>query len=176
MRIGSSLARRAVAALVAVAAGGALAVAAGSAAQAKGEYKYWNSSSNLLVVTGYGSTAKAYGQWRVADSSNGTRSFLDSNTWYANADNHKKYAYFETWVNSGYCIQPNYTSCSVAYYAYASAETAHSNNGNWEWLYANTDIPANASYAKAGIIRVCLDVPFRTDPCSGGASTTGTEY
>ena len=175
MRIRSMLARRLVGATAALATGCAMSLGAAAVAQAKGEYKYWNSSSNPLVVTGYGSTAKAYGQWRVADSSGGTRSFLDSNTWYSNADNHKKYATLDTYVNSGYCIQPNYTSCSVAYYWYAYDETSHSNSTSWTWLYADTDIPIEASYAKA-LVHVCLDIPLRPDPCSGGAATTGTEY
>jgi hypothetical protein len=162
-------------AAIAVAAGAVLALGAASVAEAKGEYKYWNSASNPLYVSGFGSWAKAYGQWRVADSSNGTRAFLDSYTWYNNADNHKKYAWTRTWLNSGYCAAASYLSCTASYYKGASAETPHSNRAAAEWLYASTGLSGSANYARAEV-RVCLDIPLRGDPCSGSAFTSGTAY
>lgn len=156
-------------------AGVALVVGAASAAQAKAEYHYWNSSSVPLTVSGYGSTVKTYGQWRVADSTSGTRSWFDARTSYHNADNHKKYVKFETWTSSGYCIQPSYTTCTAQFYYYAGAESRHSNVTGWEWLYGNTDLPISANSAK-GANFACLDVPWRADPCSTSAVTTGSNY
>jgi hypothetical protein len=175
MRIKTTLTRRLAGGLVALAAGAALAVGATSVAYAKGEYKYWNSSTNPLVVTGYGSWAKAYGQWRVADGSSGTRSWLDARVWYYNADNHKKYSKFETWVNAGICVAPQYTSCTAAYYYYAGAQTPHSNVAAAQWLYANTGVSPSGNYARARVW-VCLDVPLRSDPCAGPTYTAGTAY
>lgn len=144
---------------------GFLAVVASSVAHAKGEYKYWPSSGSISV-SGYGSTAWAYGQWRVADSSAGTRSWLDSYTWYVNADDHKKYAHFQTRVSTLPGGPFNY---------YAEAETSHSNQQSGQWLYANTAVSPSHSYARAHV-RVCLDIPFRTDPCSGFVITGVTSY
>lgn len=146
-----------------------------SSAFAKGEYKYWNSSSNPLVVTGYGSTARAYGQWRIADGSAGTRSYHDARMTYVNADNHTKYSKMETWTNSGICIAPQYTSCTASYYFYASAGTRHSNALGWEWLYANTGLSSSGNYARDAAY-ACLDIPWRPDPCSGPTLTSGSAY
>lgn len=174
MRIRSA-ARRIATIALAIIAGGVLAVGASSVAQAKGEYHYWNSSGNPLSVTGYGSTAKAYGQWRIADGSGGTRSFHDSYTWYSNADNHKKYSAMETWVNAGICYSPDYTSCTASYYYFAYDETSHSNVTSWEWLYADTGVSGSADYARDAAY-VCLDIPLQPDPCSGPTYTTGSDY
>jgi hypothetical protein len=162
-------------AIAGLAVGGVLAIAAGSAAQAKDEYKYWNSQSNPLVVTGYGSTVQAYGQWRVTDSAGGTMSFLDSRTWMYNADNHKKYTYFETWTSTGYCIEPQYTSCTAQFFFYAGTETPHSNTTDWQWLYASTGLPGSGNSAK-GLAWTRIDVPWRDDPISGSAITLPTNY
>lgn len=175
MRIKSTLARAIAGTVAALAVGGVLAIAAGSAAQAKDEYKYWNSSTNPLTVTGYGSTAKAYGQWRVADGADGTKAFLDSRMWLQNADNHKKYTYNETWTSTGYCIEPQYTSCSAQFYFYASSETSHSNTGDWQWLYTSTYVPSSGNSAR-GSEWACLDIPLRSDPCNGATKTLPTNY
>lgn len=153
----------------------ALSLVTAGAAEAKGEYHAWNSYGNPLVVSGYGSTAKAYGQWRIADGSGGTRSYHDARVTYSNADNHTKYSKMSTYTNSGYCIAPQYTTCSQSYYFFASASTPHSNVGGWQWLYANTGLNSTASFARDAAY-VCLDVPWRPDPCSGPTYTAGSEY
>jgi hypothetical protein len=142
-----------------------LSVAGAQLAVAKGEYKYWPSSGNLSV-SGYGSTAYARGQWRVADSSNGTRSWLDSYTSMSNADDHRKFTHFQT---------QSATSSGGPWSLYAESGTVHSNNENWEWLYANTGVNPSGSYARARV-KVCLDIPLRSDPCSGYAVTGATSY
>ena len=171
-----SVLRRVAGSVIAVAAGFAFAIGAASVAQAKWEYHDWNSAGNPLIATGYGSTVQAYGKWRIADGSNGTGSFLDSYTYLYNADNHKKYATEDTLVNAGICFAPEYTSCQQSYYEYQYTETNHSNaSGTWDWLYANTGLPATADYARAAA-KACIDVPFRTDPCAGPSYTTGSQY
>lgn len=148
---------------LAIGVGAVLAVGGASAALAKGEYKYWPSSGDISV-SAYGSTAYAHGQWRVADSSGGTRSFLDSYTTYNNADNHKKYALLQTQVGS---------SSSGPWTNWYADETAHSANTYWEWLYADTSVSGTSSWARAGV-KVCLDIPFRSDVCTNSFTYTGS--
>ncbi len=150
-------------AAVAAAVGSALAFGITSTAFAKGEYKYWPSSGNI-TVSSYGSTAYANGQWRVADSASGTRSFLDSYTTYSNGDDHKKYALLQTQVGS------KSTGPWTDWYA---AETPHSANTYWEWLYANTSVSGSSSWARAGV-KVCLDIPLRSDVCTNSFTYTGS--
>lgn len=146
-----------------------------SFAHAKGEYHFWNTSSNPLTVTGYGSTGYAYGDWRIADTSNGTRSILRSRLKYNDADNHKVYVQWETWTNAGYCAQPDYTSCDQAYYYWAMDETSHQNEESWTWHSDSTSLNPAADYARARIA-VRLDIPWRPDPISGWVLTRGSNY
>ncbi|GAB1640189.1 hypothetical protein [Krasilnikovia sp. MM14-A1259] len=164
-------------AILTVAAGAALASAAASPALAatKGTWVNWNSSSAPLTVKGYGSTAKGYGKWRVVDNSQGTRSYTSGYYWYANADNHKKYGAMVSQSNAGVCYAPQYTSCTAAYYNAGSAESTHSNVTGGQWLDFSTAAAFNGNYARAAE-QVCLDVPFRSDPCSGYTYTQGEPY
>ena len=171
----SVLLRRTTGVVLALMIGAALAVVAPSIAYAKGEYKTWNSASNPLVASGYGSKAYGYGQWRVADGSSGTRSYFDARVKYSNADNHTKYGKFTTQTNAGICVAPEYTSCTASYYSWASAATAHSNVAGYQWLYANTSLNSSGNYARA-LAYVCLDIPLRTDVCTGPTYTGVTSY
>ena len=72
----------------------------------------WMSSSNPLVVTGYGSTGEGYGTWQVSTGSNGTRFHTSVTQRIDDADNHKVWAQIENWTNAGSCFQPDYTSCT----------------------------------------------------------------
>lgn len=169
MMVGKALSRLCLGVAV-VAVGGFLAVSSGSGAFAKGEYKYWNSESNPLKVTGYGSTVYGYGQWRVTDGSGGTRSYLDARLWYSNADNHKKYADLETQTN----VTPA-GAISTSFFPYENRETPHSNVTSKTWHYANTGIHSWGDKARAAI-RLCIDIPLRSDPCSGKTLTASTNY
>ncbi|WP_433531081.1 hypothetical protein ACQPYA_02875 [Micromonospora sp. CA-263727] len=167
------------AAVLAVAFGAALAffaaIVAPAQAAPKGTWVNWNSSSSPLTVTGYGSTARGYGKWRVVDNSQGTRSYTSGYYWYSNADNHKKYGWMMTQSNSGLCVAPQYTSCSSSYYNYTSNESSHSNTTGGQWLDFSTRVDPGGSYARAQQ-KVCLDVPVRSDPCSGATLTEGVPY
>lgn len=177
MRAVRSLSRKFGVAFLSIAAGGALAFAAAAPAQAaaKGTWVNWNSSSNPLSASGYGSTAKGYGKWRVVDNSQGTRSYTSGYYWYSNADNHKKYGWMMTQSNSGICYAPEYTSCTASFYNYTSNESTHSNVTGGQWLDFSTKVDPSGSTARAQE-RVCLDVPVRSDPCSGTTYTQGEPY
>ncbi len=170
-RRGSRLARRSSGILLA----GALIVGGASAAHAKNEYLYWNSSSNQLHVAGYSSDGYAYGQWRVTDGSNGTRAYGDAKVHIVNALNHKVFSKFYTYVNAGYCAVTPYLSCTQQYYLYDDADTSHTASTTAVWVYASTAVPGTADYARAGV-EVKLDIPNHVDPASGQSYTNGTKY
>jgi len=173
MRHTKSRTRRAADGALVMLAATTLVVVAGSAAEAKNEYHYWNSDSNTLKVDGYGSHAQAYGQWRLADGSNGTRSWLDARTYYTNADNHKVYDTLTTQTNCK--STPDGTSCGT-YLNLASKETEHYNvAGSWKWLYASTEVDGISNSARAKVA-VCIDVPWQTDPCSGASYAGPSSY
>lgn len=153
----------------------ALIVGGATAAHAKNEYLYWNSSSNQLSVSGYSSTGYAYGQWRVTDGSNGTRAYGDAKVRISNALNHKVFAKFYTYVNAGYCATTPYLSCTQQYFYYADADSSHTASTTAVWVYANTAVPGTANYARAGV-EVKLDIPNHVDPASGQSYTNGTRY
>ncbi|WP_223874317.1 hypothetical protein [Salinispora mooreana] len=157
-----------------VAVGGFMALSSGTGAFAnttfKDEYKYWQSESNPLKVSGYGSTVYGYGQWRVTDNSSGTRSFLDARLWYSNADNHKKYAELETQAN----VTPA-GAISAQFFPHAIKATPSSNYTSKTWNYVNTSVHSWGTKARAAVV-VCLDIPNRFDPCSGESITGSTNY
>ncbi|WP_353647662.1 hypothetical protein ABLG96_12220 [Nakamurella sp. A5-74] len=154
----------------------AFSVVSAPQAFAKGEFIEWNSRANPLTVSGYGSTGYSYGRFRVADSSAGTRAFDDGWVKLSNADNHRVYITQATLVNSGSCIAPSFLSCTQQYYVQDRAESPHDNRtGAWLSAKSSTGVDDVADYAR-GAMRTCLDIPLRTDPCSGQTLTAGTQY
>lgn len=144
-----------------------------AAAQALGAERVWNTQSNPLKVTGYGSTGYAYGTWKVANTSNGTRSIVSSYSKLSNADDHKVYVDLETQVNAGYCAQVSkYMSCTQKYWDFDSAETGHHDNRSYTYKSASTGVSGDADYAR-GKVRARLDIPWRSDPETGWSYTDG---
>jgi hypothetical protein len=143
---------------------GAIVLGSASFGYAKGEYKYWPTSGGNITVTAYGSTVYAHGQWRVADSPAGTRSWLDSLTSYYNADDHRKYATFITQVGN---------TAFGPWADHAGDNTNTSNVTSWQWLYADTSVNGANSWARAKV-KACLDVPFLPNPCGPSWTYTGS--
>ena len=153
-------------------AGAALLAGSATGAQALN----WNSASNPLTVSGYGSTGYGYGTWTVSTGSDGTRSRLSANLKYSNADNHKVFAKLQTYVNAGYCLSSDYLSCTAQYYYYTSSDTSRVNQtGVWVNRTTSTGLPGEADYARAGV-QVRLDIPVRPDVGSGITWTKGLKY
>ena len=145
------------------------------ASYALGEVRYWNSSSAPLTVTGYGSSGYGYGTWKVSTGTDGTRSRLTANLRINNADNHAVYATLTTQTNAGYCVEPDYTSCTAQYFTYATQDTAHYTGASWKALTTSTGLNASGNYAR-GLVNVKLDIPWRTDPSSGTTFTRASAY
>ncbi len=174
--LSTSRARRLTRAVAAgVLAVGAVGLTAGSA-QALGEFKYWNSATSPLTVTGYGSTGRAYGGWRLYTGTDGTRAYTDANMKVNNAANHRVYVQSQTWLNAGLCVSPQYTSCSSSYYYHATATSNRISSSSWTWHYGfSTGLDGSADFARAAI-RARLDIPWRTDPSAGPTYTNGSKY
>ncbi|MDT0491616.1 hypothetical protein ACPEIF_23790 [Streptomyces sp. NPDC012600] len=144
-----------------------------TAAQALNVERTWNGTNNPLKVTGYGSTGHAWGTWKVGNTSNGTRSIVNSYTKLNNADNHKVYVELQTQVNAGYCVQASkYMNCTQKYWNHATAETAHHSSKSYTFKSASTGVKSEADYAR-GMVRARLDIPYRTDPATGWSYTDG---
>lgn len=119
------------------------------------------SSSAPQYVSGYGSTARTYGKWDITKpSSTAVRSKLVSTYYrYTDGDNHTVYAVLYTDVSGGFPATNGSTSSS------------HDNVVSSSWtsfrsLPNHTVSATTAIRSATGNIRSCLDVPFRTDPCS----------
>lgn len=144
-----------------------------AAAEALGEERVWNTQSNPLKVTGKGSTGYAYGKWKVANTSNGTRSIVMSYSKLNNADDHEVYVELETQVNAGYCVQASkYMSCTKKYWNHDSVETKHHDNRSYTYKSASTGVSDDADYAR-GKVRARLDIPYRPDAETGWSFTDG---
>lgn len=169
-RFSSIGAKRAVAAAaVAVAVVGA----APTAAYALNNVRVWNSSSSPLVVNGYGSSGYAYGDWKLYNSSSGTRSHASAYTKLSNADNHKVYIELDTQVNAGYCTTySKYLACTQKYWSHASDESDHHSSSSYKYNPASTGVSGDADFAR-GRIKANLDIPWRDDPETGWSYADG---
>jgi hypothetical protein len=119
--------------------------------------------SSPLSVSGYGSWGKTYGDWTATrSSSTKIRSYLSSAYYrYKDADNHTVYAKMNTTV-PGHGETNKQTSHDNVYDAWTAFRSRPSVD-----LYPNT---SGTVSVQAGV-RTCLDVPWRTDPCSSSSPT-----
>lgn len=133
----------------------------------------WNTSSTPLTVNGYGSTGKAYGTWKLYNSSNGTRSHASAYSKLNNADNHEVYIELNTQVNSGQCTTySKFLSCTQKYWSHASDESDHHASSSYVYKPASTGVAGDADYAR-GRVKTFLDVPWRDDPETGWSYADG---
>lgn len=142
----------------------------------------WNSASKpLTAYNGNGiALAKGYGTWKIGTTANGTRSqaygYLKDT---APRNGYRVYFELFTWVNSGYCIQPEYTSCNAKYFYYAKQFSDFDKEtwGSDYWsprFYASAGLPGSASYARAEMQVAESNKGPDTD--SGSTFTTGSKY
>jgi len=116
------------------------------------------SQASPQTVSGYGSWGKGYGSWNATRTSTTTiRSYLASAYYrYKDADDHTVYSNLSTTV-PGHGDTENHTSHDNVYDAWTAFRSRPSVN-----LYPTT---SGTVSVKAGV-KTCLDVPWRTDPCS----------
>ena len=175
----SSLRRALLGLLCALLLGG---VAFAGTAHAINTNSYWNSKSVPLKVTGHGSTAKAYGFVKVFHSSNGTKLGSYGYNTFTDADNHRAYTHAISQFNAGTC------STHTATVAYKGVQVSSSSNcwaqfadatvlGRADGLNYTTSawvsLPGRSVPVHRGAdqgrarVRLCIDIPWRSDPCTG---------
>lgn len=87
------------------------------------------------------------------------------------------YAELRPQYNAGYCIAPDYTSCTAQWF-----DDEHVKTTRWKedyfstYLTASRNVSPNADFARA-LVRICEDIPSWPDDCiSGWAYTKGNAY
>ncbi|WP_432457140.1 hypothetical protein [Cellulomonas iranensis] len=177
MKTGLSIRRAALVVAVALAAG----TAAALPAAAYNTPSYWNTAGAPLQVSGYGSTARAYGYIKIFNGSNGTR--LHSYAWnkFTDADNHAAYLNGKSQFNAGTCrevsVTIGYKGVQVAAGA-ACAQTFYDGEGfrqdglnyttnSWvQMANKSTGVHSGADRGRAAV-RMAIDIPLRPDVESG---------
>ncbi len=142
----------------------------------------WNSKSNPLTArNGDGDAlAQGYGTWKIGTTSSGTRS--QGYGYLRDAKEKNGYrVYFElhTYVNSGLCIAPQYTSCSSKYFFWAK-QFSDFNKETWgrgSWspqFYSSTSVDPGGDFARAGF--EVAESNKGPDSQSGMTLTRGNKY
>jgi len=132
-------------------------------------------TSYIYVSEGGVNQGRAYGTWKVADTSNGTRSIASANLQDLRVGGNSIYVELQTQSNSGICFSPEYTSCNQTWYNYSMDQTGRSNSDRWVTLGASTGVDNSDQYAR-GVLKVCEDQAYSPDPCSGWTYTYGDIY
>jgi|GEM_PF-923464 len=128
-------------------------------------------STSPQVASGYGSTARTYGTWVASKKSATSVSSSLSAAYFRfiNADNHKAFVELNT------IVQRPASNDFVNLAKTSSRETKVS--GSWSAFGTppSVSLPINTSgtlNVSAGV-KTCVDVPFRTDPCSSVTVRSG---
>lgn len=164
------------------AAAAAIALLAPTSAWALDKASTWATSSNPLVATGYGSAASGYGSFKVTRTSTGTVALAYGYNKVRNADNHKAYFAMQAQSNAGSCLSGTSLgfdflgtggsygvsySCTQPFYNHGGVvQSGHTSSSSWSYSTAKTAVNQNATVMR-GLVKECLDVPWRSDPCTG---------
>jgi len=165
-------------------------LAAASPALAYNTPSYWNVSSTPLVITGYGSTANAYGYISIYNGSNGTRMTSYAYDRFIDGDNHMAYITTLAQYNAGSCSSQTSTiyvkgaevssssQCAQQFYDAGTIRQNGLNYTQWSWAGMQLGSFGVNNGADRGRVRVelSIDVPFRTDPSSGGSYSTADTW
>lgn len=137
---------------------------------------YFNSKDAPLTVSRLGDHAYTYGSWSISTKTDGTRSrgavWLQTNS---PNNNYPAFVEMETWVNSGHCIEPQYTSCSKQYFKHAETWTGEQRAASYKRFNLSTNLTPSADYAR-GVFRVKMAIRWAPDPTSGDSYTKGMKY
>lgn len=171
--------------------GASIAGLAGAAsAQAYNSPSYWNVSSTPLKVSGYGSTAQAYGYIKIFNGSSGTRMYGYAWNKFVDGDNHRAYLNGATQFNAGTC------SSSSSTVIYKGAEVSNSSSCTFQFAdneYIRVDglnytsstwiqMPNKSwgvhSGSDRGRLKVNLniDIPWRSDPAVGPSYSSSDSF
>lgn len=147
---------------------------------------HWARSYNPLIAQGYNSKAWAYGDFRVARTSSGTKNDVKGKVRVKNADNHKGFLTVEFQANSGRCITGSSVNlgfmgsqagggatwtCDRQFHKDKTITTSRVSVGKGiTGPYVNSNGSAavnhNGTTSRAAV-KACLDIPWRKDVCTG---------
>lgn len=141
--------------------------------------KYWAVPDTPLAAKTDGVIqGRAYGYHEVDQTSAGTRSHAETRIYDNREGGDGIYIELHTYVNSGLCVSPEYTSCNQSYYYYAKDQSTRWSDNSWSpygWTLGTTGLPGSADYAR-GSVKVCEDQNNSPDDCSGFGHSKGTKY
>jgi len=164
------LATAAVAAVVALSAGPANALT----------WVTWpRGASDLLAKTDGVIQGKGHGAWTLVDGSDGSVSRARGYVYDVRPGGDGIYFEQQTLDNSGTCVAPAYTYCTVPYFRQGKDQMGDKSrwyDDTWSPKYlAEVDLDASADYARAAL-KVCEDQGWAPDDCSGTSLTHGMKY
>lgn len=124
---------------------------------------------------------EAYGYAKIFNGSNGTKLYTYSWNKFTDGDNHQAYVQgFSEW-NAGECRSSSTTTtiygvsvsststCSKVVYDGAAINRANGLNytkSAWTAMPTRTSSPNQGADRGRANVELCIDVPWRTDPCS----------
>lgn len=143
----------------------------------------WAREKNPLYARGYGSTGHGYGFWSVVRTGDGTVSRATGTTFLDfNADNHRIFFSTQSQSNAGRCragtslafdfmgtggAYGESYSCTQDFFDYESeVQSEHHQRRLGKAGVTASAVNPNGSVMRARV-KVCLDIPWRPDPCSG---------
>lgn len=167
------------------------AVLGATAAQAYNTPGYWNASSSPLQVSGYGSTASAYGYAKVFNGSSGTAIYNYGYHKFTDGDDHRPYLGGSSQWNAGSCglegVTVGYKGVQVGASASCASVFYDGNNlprqdGSTSTVTAWTAFPTVSAKPPSGSdrgrveVKLCLDIPWRLDVCVGYSYSPADSY
>lgn len=151
----------------------------------------WNSQSRPLEVTHYSSTASAAGSAYISNGSNGTRIYNRGTHKFTDADNHRPYLQATSEWNAGTCRDMSSTvqyrgvqvggssTCARVFYDganFARAEGVAYTTSTWKAFPTKSARPNSGSDRGRAKVQLCIDVPWRTDKCTGHSYSTADSF
>jgi len=92
-----------------------------------------------------------------------------------NAENHKVYARITYQTDAGSCATTPTTTCSQPFYYWATDYTEHTNHGDYLSRWESAPVHPNGSEGRI-LVRMRLDIPWRSDPQSGLTVSGSVDY
>jgi hypothetical protein len=166
-------------------------VGTAATAQAFNSPSWWAPASVPLVASGYGSKAWAAGTARMTYTSGGTRLYNTGQYKFHNGDNHRPYLVGSSEWNAGYCRNYSATvaykgvavasssACQRAFYDgqdFSRVDGVGSTTAKWTTFSVRTAAPNAGSDRGRARVRVCIDIPLRSDVCSGTAYSQADSF
>ncbi|MFG1745739.1 hypothetical protein ACGFJ4_16355 [Micromonospora chalcea] len=139
----------------------------------------WNSSSNPLIVRDDAgvSQGRGYGTWKVAQTSNGTRSLGNGQLKDDRPTGASVYIHMRTQTNSSLCVTNPVFSCSGDNWGTTDyGDSDRTNSDRWITISQMSQRVNTTASAARGRFQVCEDRRLSPDRCTGATVTTGDTF